>query len=219
MILLDPLTRIAGIRHGFFTRAGGVSEGIYASKNCGFGSGDTAANVARNRARCIVELASGSATLVTAYQIHSAEAVTVTAPWPADASPRADALVTDRPGIALGILTADCAAVLMCDPQAGVVGAAHAGWKGAQSGVLESTVAAMAELGAEAPRIVAAIGPCIAQQSYEVGPEFRARFVAANRANDAFFAAGGRAGHAQFDLRGYVVGTPPASPLFFLSFR
>lgn len=205
MILADCLKGLAQIRHGFFTRVGGVSEGIYAGKNCGFGSGDNPDNVARNRVRCIAEMTDGIAALVTANQVHSADALVVDAPWQPEDFPRADAMVTDRTNIALGILTADCAPVLFADPQAMVVGGAHAGWKGALGGVLEATIAAMASLGAEPRRIVAAVGPCIAQASYEVGPEFRDRFVAADPENRRFFRDGARPDHPHFDLSGYVV--------------
>jgi hypothetical protein len=204
MIALDGLDGLPGIRHGFFTRVGGVSEGIYDSKNCGFGSNDARENVARNRARCLAELDAGGPALLTAFQIHSAEAVTASAPWSPGDAPRADAMVTDRPGLALGILTADCAPVLFCDAQAGVIGAAHAGWKGALGGVLEATVGAMADLGAAPSRMVAGIGPHIGQASYEVGPEFVDRFAAADPANRGFFAASPREGHALFDLGGYI---------------
>ena len=205
MILLDSLNGLANIRHGFFTRVGGISDGIYAGKNCGFGSGDDPDNVARNRARCIAEMADGVAALVTAYQVHSSAAAVVEAPWQPKDAPQVDGLVTDRPNIALGILTADCAPILFADSEAGVIGAAHAGWKGASGGILEATVLAMESLGAAARRIVAAVGPCIAQASYEVGPEFRDRFLAQDRANDRFFQAGRRPGHPHFDLKGYVV--------------
>jgi len=204
MILLDSLSGLASIRHGFFTRAGGVSDGIYAGKNCGFGSGDDPDKVSRNRARCIAEMTNGGAALVTAYQTHSAEALVVDAPWRPEESPRVDAMATNRPDIALGILTADCAPVLFADPQAMVIGGAHAGWKGAVGGVLEATIEAMASLGAEPHRIVAAVGPCIAQASYEVGPEFRDRFLADDRGNDRFFRDGERPDHPYFDLGGYV---------------
>ena len=204
MILLDSLCGLGTVRHGFFTRIGGVSEGLYAAKNCGFGSGDNPDNVARNRARCIAGLTDGGAALVTAYQVHSAEAAVVDAPWrPADA-PRVDGMATTRANIALGILTADCAPVLFADPGVPVIGAAHAGWKGAIGGVLESTVSAMVSLGAELERIVAAVGPCIAQASYEVGPEFRDRFVEDDPANSRFFRDGERPDHPHFDLKGYV---------------
>ena len=204
MIVHESLNRDAAVRHGFFTRVGGVSDGLYAAKNCGFGSDDSRENVARNRARCIAELANGGAALVTAYQTHSADAVIVEAPWPPEQAPRADAMATDRPNIALGILTADCAPVLFCDPYAGVIGAAHAGWKGAHSGVLEATVNAMVSLGAKPSHVRASIGPCIAQSSYEVGPEFRDRFLAADPGTDRFFAPGDRPDHPRFDLKGYV---------------
>ena len=204
MIVLDSLDRVAGIRHGFFTRRGGVSDGLYASKNCGFGSRDARENVARNRARCLAELDAGGPALVTVAQVHSPAVVTVTAPWVPEEAPQADAMVTDRSDLALGILTADCAPVLFCDPQAGVVGAAHAGWKGALSGVLEGTLMAMGRLGAVRGRTLAAIGPHIGRPSYEVGPEFVDLFTEADSGNCRFFAAGDRHDHAVFDLGGYV---------------
>ncbi|NNG05332.1 MAG: peptidoglycan editing factor PgeF [Inquilinus sp.] len=204
MIQLSSLVGLKGVRHGFFTRIGGVSAGLYDSKNCGFGSGDDADNVARNRARCVAEMAEGSARLVTAFQIHSAETLIVEQPWRREDSPSVDALVTAMPGIAVGVLTADCAPVLLCDGENGVVGAAHAGWKGAIGGILESAVAAMEELGASRPSIRAAVGPCIAQSSYEVGPEFLKRFVTEDADNAAFFRDGERPDHPHFDLKGYV---------------
>ena len=204
MIVLGSLARLRSVRHGFFSRIGGVSEGIYAAKNCGFGSGDNPNNVARNRARCIAEMADGGAALVTAYQIHSAQALIVDAPWQPEDAPKVDAMATNRPSIALGILTADCAPVLFGDGAARVIGAAHAGWKGAIGGVLEATVQAMVSLGAAPRRIVAAVGPCIAQPSYEVGPEFRDRFLGVDPANDRFFQDGERPDHPRFDLKGYV---------------
>lgn len=204
MITLGILNDVAGLRHGFFTRQGGVSDGIYASKNCGFGSGDAAANVARNRDRCLDQLDAGAQAVLTVFQTHSPDVVAVERPWSPEDAPRADALVTDRPGIALGILTADCAPVLFCDPSAQVIGAAHAGWKGALGGVLEATVQAMIGLGADRGRILAAIGPRIALASYEVGAEFRERFLAADPANDAWFRPGALPEKFQFDLGGYV---------------
>lgn len=204
MIVLGSLARLRSVRHGFFSRIGGVSEGIYAAKNCGFGSGDKPDNVARNRARCIAEMADGGAALVTANQIHSAKALIVDAPWQPEGSPKADAMATKRPNIALGILTADCAPVLFGDGEAGVIGAAHAGWKGALGGVLEATVEAMVSLGAAPRRIVAAVGPCIAQASYEVGPEFRDRFLNVELANARFFKDGERPDHPRFDLKAYI---------------
>ncbi len=204
MIVLDSLARLPAIRHGFFSRIGGVSDGIYAAKNCGFGSGDKPDNVARNRARCIAEMADSAAALVTAYQVHSDRVKIVDVPWQPGDAPKVDAIVTDRPNIALGILTADCAPVLFADPEAAVIGGAHAGWKGAIGGVLHATVDAMVSLGAARHRIVAAVGPCIAQASYEVGPEFRERFLTADPTNDRFFRDGTRPDHPHFDLKGYI---------------
>jgi len=188
--------------HGFLGRTGGVSTGLYASLNVGLGSGDDPEAVRENRARALAAVAPG-ARLVTLHQLHSATAV-IAGDWPDAARPHADALVTDRPGLALGILTADCAPILFEDRAARVIGAAHAGWKGALGGVIEATVAAMEGLGARRSRIAAAIGPCIAQASYEVGEGFRARFLADDPANDRFFAAG-RPGHAMFDLEAYCL--------------
>jgi YfiH family protein len=193
---------LAGAPHGFCGRRGGVSSGVCAGLNVGWGSGDDPAATAENRARAVAAVLPG-ARLVCAYQIHSALAVTVTEPWADDARPQADALVTDRPGLLLGILTADCAPVLFHDPRAGVVGAAHAGWKGALHGVTDATLAAMEALGAQRADIAAVVGPCIAQKSYEVDEGFEARFVQADPVNARFFRAG-RAGHAWFDLEGYV---------------
>ena len=197
------------IHHGFLGRRGGVSTGIHAGLNVGWGSDDEREAIAENRRRAVEAVLPGAA-LVTVHQIHSPDVVTVTAPWPDPGSspgqaarPQADALVTNRPGLLLGILTADCAPVLLADAQAGVIGAAHAGWKGALAGVCEATVAAMEALGARRERIAAAIGPCIAQASYEVDDDFEARFVVAETFNARFFRMG-REGHAQFDLEGYV---------------
>ncbi|MEA2779714.1 MAG: purine-nucleoside/S-methyl-5-thioadenosine phosphorylase / adenosine deaminase [Rhodospirillaceae bacterium] len=205
MIIAHALAQSPRIRHGFFGRTGGVSEGIYASLNCGFGSGDDPDRVAENRARAARHAAVDPASLVTVYQTHSPQVCLVERPWQRDAAPKVDAMVTTRPGIALGILTADCAPVLFADAEAGVVGAAHAGWRGAFDGVIEATVTEMGRQGADPARIAASIGPCIAQTSYEVGPEFRARFVAADDANARFFVASAqRPAHFQFDLPGYV---------------
>ena len=204
MISLAALNDAAGIRHAFFTREGGVSAGLYSSLNCGFGSGDAAEKVAENRARAMAALDLAPDRLVTCHQVHSPDVVTVAAPWRREDNPRADALVTNRRGIALGILTADCVPVLFADADAGVIGAAHAGWKGALGGVVAATVAAMARLGAAPGRMRAAIGPCIAQRSYEVGPEFPARFLAEDADNGDFFAPARRAGHFMFDIAGYV---------------
>jgi YfiH family protein len=179
------LSALPGIAHGFFGRTGGVSTGIFASLHCGFtrlgGETDGWGAVVENRRR--VAAALGGAEIVTLSQVHSPKVVTVTAPWALDKSPQADAMVTAKPGIALGILTADCAPVLFADADARVIGAAHAGWKGAFGGVLEATLTAMEALGARRDRIAAAIGPCIGQANYEVGPEFFDRFVAADAQN------------------------------------
>lgn len=201
---LQPLTAasLGTVRHGFFTRRGGVSEGPFASLNCSVFGRDDRALVMENRARAATHLGVDLAALVGLRQVHGREAVTVTAPWPAEAAPAADALVTDRPGIALGIVTGDCAPVLFADAAAGVIGAAHAGWRGAVAGVLESTVAAMLRLGAARARIVAVVGPCIAQASYEVGADVREALHAAGDDTAALFAPGRRSGHWQFDLPG-----------------
>jgi YfiH family protein len=199
------LSQSAHIRHGFYGRQGGVSDGVYASLNCGPGSGDLRERVVENRRRALENLSGGShAKLVTLYQVHSAQAVTVTAPWEIGGAPEADAVATNVPGIALGILTADCAPVLLADPEARIIGAAHAGWKGAEAGIIESVVAAMEGLGASRARILAAIGPAISQANYEVGPEFVSRFLARDSTNAVFFAPSMRAGHSQFDLEAYV---------------
>jgi YfiH family protein len=195
---------LPGIRHGFFTREGGVSAGLYASLNCGFGPKDETAHVAENRARAMKSLRLASTALATAKQVHGTETVVVEKPWPEDQAPRADALVTRMPGLALGILSADCAPILFADAEAGIIGAAHAGWRGALKGVIESTVAAMEDLGASAPRISAAIGPCITRASYEVGPEFPAPFLAQDPGNAVFFAPSPKAEHFLFDLPGYA---------------
>jgi YfiH family protein len=194
---------LAGIPHGFLGREGGVSAGIHAGLNVGLGSDDDREAIHENRRRAVAAVAPGHA-LVTLHQVHSADAVVATAPWPDDARPHADAVVTDRPGLLLGILTADCVPVLFADPQAGVIGAAHAGWKGALGGVTDAAVAAMEGLGAARERIVAAIGPAIARASYEVDEGFFRRFLEADPANERFFAAGVRPGRHQFDIEAYV---------------
>ncbi len=190
---------LGGIPHGFMTRRGGVSTGAVASLNCGFGADDDREAVAENRRRAAEAVLPGAA-LVGVFQIHSPDVVTVREPWSDADRPRADALVTDRPGILLAILTADCAPVLFTDREAGVIGAAHAGWRGAHGGVIANTVAAMEALGAKAERIAAAVGPCIAQGSYEVTDDFQQQFAE----DEGCFFAPGRAGHRQFDLPGYV---------------
>lgn len=204
MITVDCLSRADDIAHAFFTRAGGVSEGIYASLNCGLGSNDDRAAVTRNRARAMEMLDRAPESLVTAYQVHGVDVATVREPWRPGEAPKVDAMVTDRPGVTLGILTADCAPVLFADHDAGVVGAAHAGWRGALAGVTRTTVERMEALGARRDRIAAAVGPCIGLASYEVGPEFRERFVAESGENAGFFIQAERAGHWRFDLAGFL---------------
>ncbi|HEU0216937.1 MAG TPA: peptidoglycan editing factor PgeF [Stellaceae bacterium] len=204
MITLDILDDGGAVRHAFFTREGGVSEGLFASLNCGYGSGDDPQNVGRNRAIAARRLGLAEDRLVTCYQIHSADVLNVEQPWRREEAPRADGMVTNRPGIALGVLAADCAPVLFADAEARVIGAAHGGWRGALGGVLEATVAAMTALGAVPARIRAGIGPCISQQSYEVGPEFPGRFAESDRDSGNFFVPAQRAGHFRFDLPGYI---------------
>ncbi len=193
-----------GIRHAFFTRQGGVSGGLFASLNCGFGSGDDPHKVAKNREIAAAQLGVAPARLVSCHQVHGTQTITVEEAWRREHNPRADAMVTTVPGIALGILAADCAPVLFADAEARVIGAAHGGWRGALAGVMEATVAAMAALGASAERIRAGIGPCIAQPSYEVGPEFAQAFAAGDQGSGSFFKPGARAGHFLFDLPGYI---------------
>ncbi len=204
MITVSALNGVQRIRHGFFTREGGVSEGIYQSLNCGFGSGDDPERVAANRAMAMEQLDLPPKALVTVQQRHTADVVVVGEDWNAAEPPVADAMVTNRPGVALGILTADCAPVLMVDPRSSVIGAIHAGWRGALGGVLENTLAAMVKLGAKPSRVIAAVGPCIAQRSYEVGPEFPAPFLVEDPANHFFFVPSAREGRFQFDLPGYI---------------
>lgn len=205
MIEVDALSVMDGIRHGFFTREGGVSEGVYGSLNCGFGSSDNREAVAENRARAARRLGASPDALVTGYQIHSPDVATVTVPWSAADSPKVDGLVTRTRGVLLGVLAADCTPVLFADPKSGVVGTAHAGWGGARGGVLEATVKAMTEIGATPENITAAIGPTIGPDSYEVGPEFPARFTDVDPAAAGYFRAAERPGHFMFDLPGYVM--------------
>ena len=200
----EALSELPGVRHGFFGRRGGVSGGLFASLNCGFGSGDEAAAVAENRARAAGRLELEGKRLVTAYQTHSSEVALVERPWTREDAPRVDAMAARTPGIALGILTADCAPVLLADSEAGVIGAAHAGWRGALDGVLEAVVAAMTGLGARREAMVAAVGPAIGQDSYEVGPEFPAPFLEQDPDNAGHFRPAPREGHFHFDLTGYV---------------
>ena len=205
MITAQELARTAGVRHAFFTRQGGVSEGVYASLNCGFGSNDDPGRVAENRARVTARLGLAAETLVTAYQVHSAEVVSVAESWPPARAPKADGMVTRTRGLALGILTADCVPVLLVDAAAGVIGAAHAGWRGAIGGILEATARAMERLGARLSATVAVVGPCIHQSSYEVGADLRDAVLAADREGDDLFRTGARSGKYQFDLPGFIV--------------
>jgi YfiH family protein len=193
---------LSGVAHGFLGRRGGVSEGEMWGLNVGYGSGDHPERIAENRKR-VIEAVLPGATLATVHQVHSATAVPVEHAWPQDERPHADALVTDRPGLLLGVLTADCAPVLFADLETRVIGAAHAGWRGAVAGVTDQTIAAMERLGARRDRIEAAVGPCIAQRSYEVEETFRSQFLEQGDGNDRFFVTG-RQGKPHFDLPGYV---------------
>jgi YfiH family protein len=223
-----------GIRHGFFTREGGVSTGLFASLNCGWGSGDAPDHVSENRARAMTALGLSGDSLVTCNQVHGTEVVVVERLWTRAEIPRADAMVTRMSGVALGILAADCTPVLFADPVARVIGAAHAGWRGALNGVLEATVAAMRDLGAVPDRVRAGVGPSIAQASYEVGPEFPAPFLARDVANAAYFVPAAAADKFRFDLSRYVTarlgrlglaavahtgGDTAAEPELFFSYR
>jgi len=206
MTFTSPLlSAIPGLRHAFFTRDGGVSEGIYAGLNGGLGSNDDPAHVAENRRRMAAEMGVDPLHFLTAYQVHSPDVAVATAPWNGASRPRVDAMVTKVEGLALGVTTADCGPVLFADPKARVIGAAHAGWKGAFTGVLENTVAAMEALGASRERIVAVLGPSIGPDNYEVGPEFVARFVEADAGNHRYFRPSKSAGHSMFDLNQYTV--------------
>jgi polyphenol oxidase len=211
LITSEALTDASRVRHGFFTRQGGVSGEPYTSLNCGLGSGDAPENVRENRSRAMERLGLASDALRTVFQVHSSRVVTIESAHPAGPRFEVDALVTRIPGIALGVVTADCAPVLFADDEAGVIGAAHAGWRGAQGGVVEATVAAMVVLGARRSRIVAAVGPCIQRQSYEVGPEFRQSFVAHEPATARLFEPAVRPGHHLFDLSAYVAGRAAAA--------
>jgi YfiH family protein len=201
-VLTSPQLDLPGVRHAFFTRRGGVSTGIYESLNVGLGSNDDPAAVHENRRRAAAHF--GADGVVTLYQVHSADALAADGPWRSEA-PRADALATARPGLVCGALAADCAPVLLADPQARVVAAAHAGWRGALDGVVESAVARMESLGARRERIRAAVGPCIGPRSYEVGLEFLDRFAAQDPDHEAFFAPGASPEKRMFDLPGFVL--------------
>jgi YfiH family protein len=212
-ITADCFAEIGGLAHGFFTREGGVSGGIYNSLNCGAGSRDAPQSVAENRRRVAQALGAAKQRLLTCHQIHSADALVVTEPWEMGKNPKADGMVTKVPGIILGALAADCAPVLFADPDARVVGAAHAGWKGALTGVLEATITAMESLGARRQNIRAALGPCIGPEAYEVGPEFEARFLEADLENARFFRRPSAGARPYFDLPGYVLNRLAAAGL------
>jgi polyphenol oxidase len=198
------LSAVPGLRHAFFSREGGVSEGIYAGLNGGVGSDDNPAHVAENRRRMAAALQVSAEQFLTVFQIHSPEVVVASEPWDTASRPKADAIVTRTEGLAIGVTAADCGPILFADAGARVIGAAHAGWKGALTGVVESTVDAMEKLGAERANIVAAIGPLIRQPSYEVGPEFVERFENADAGNSRYFLPSTREGHAMFDLAGFI---------------
>ena len=198
------LSAVPGLRHAFFSREGGVSDGIYAGLNGGIGSNDHPANVAENRRRMAEQMGVTAERFLTLFQVHSPDVVMASAPWDTSSRPRADAIVTRTEGLAIGVTAADCGPILFVDPKARVIGAAHAGWKGALTGIVESTVEAMEKLGAERAGIVAAIGPLIRQDSYEVGNEFVERFVDADAENALFFIPAAREGHAMFDLAGFI---------------
>ena len=201
----DERLALPGISHGFFTRGGGVSSGIYASLNCGIGSNDDRGFVMENRARVATAIGALPEKLATPYQVHSTIAVTVDEVWAPGSGPKADALVTNRPGIALGVGTADCGPLLLADAEAGVIGAAHSGWRGALAGVGEACVVAMERLGARRERVAAVLGPTISQANYEVGVDVRDRFIADHPGNARFFAPSPRADHFLFDLPGAIV--------------
>jgi len=203
MIAADALA-LDGISHGFFTRQGGHSMGIFDSLNCGMGSGDDKDTVTRNRAVVAEKLGVAPDRLLSAWQIHSSDAAIVSGPWEGEERPRVDALVTKTPGVALGVLTADCGPVLFADPHAKVIGAAHAGWKGALTGVTTRTLAVMEEQGADRANVTAVLGPMISKAAYEVGPEFPARFTDADPASARYFTPSPRAGHFMFDLPAYL---------------
>jgi YfiH family protein len=200
----DVLSAVPGLRHAFFTREGGVSDGIYGGLNGGLGSSDVPAKVLENRRRMAEHMGVAPENFLSLHQIHSPDVVVATGPWDSPARPKADAIVTRTEQLAIGVTTADCGPVLFVDPAHRVIGAAHAGWKGALTGVLEATLDAMEELGAERGQIVAAIGPMIRQPSYEVGAEFVERFLAADAGHAVFFLPSVRAGHAMFDLAGFI---------------
>ena len=204
LIHSGELAALPGIRHAFFTREGGVSAGLYASLNGGIGSNDERASVMENRKRMAARLGVEAAHLLSVWQIHSPDVIIAKTAWDYDQRPKADAIVTSAPGLAIAVSTADCGPVLFADAKAGVIGAAHAGWKGAIGGVLEATVAAMEKLGASRGAVSAAMGPMLSQENYEVGPEFVAKFCGEDASNSAFFKPAARETHAMFDLPGFI---------------
>lgn len=204
MLTSDLLSDFKTIRHGFFTREGGVSSGLYASLNCGFGSSDEFPSVAENRRRVAERLSAEAGVPITPKQTHSANVVTATSPWPPKEPPDGDAVVTTVPGLTIGVLTADCAPVLLADADGGVVGAAHCGWRGALAGIVENTLAQMEALGADRHRIRAVVGPTISPDAYEVGPEFLDQFLAEGEDNRTYFSDGKRPDHPMFDLPRFV---------------
>jgi YfiH family protein len=204
MLSSSLLAAVPGLRHAFFTREGGVSDGVYAGLNGGLGSNDDPERVRENRRRMAEHMGVGPEQLVSVHQVHSPDAVVATAPRQGVGRPKADAIVTASPGLAISVTAADCGPVLLVDPNARVIGAAHAGWKGALTGIVESTIQAMEKLRAERGRMIAAIGPLIRQQSYEVGGEFVERFLDADAENAMYFIPSNRNGHAMFDLAGFI---------------
>jgi YfiH family protein len=198
------LSAIPGLRHAFFTRDGGVSDGIYAGLNGGLGSNDDPRKVMENRRRMAEQMGVAPDHFLSVHQVHSPDAVVASGPWEGASRPRADAIVTRTEGIAIGVTAADCGPILLVDPNARVIGAAHAGWKGALTGILESTIDAMEKLGAERGGMVAAIGPLIRQHSYEVGGEFVERFIDTDAGNALFFLPSTRERHSMFDLAGFI---------------
>ncbi|WP_102866957.1 peptidoglycan editing factor PgeF [Pseudovibrio exalbescens] len=218
MIQAPELATMPGLRHGFFTRENGVSSGLYKSLNVGLGSKDDRKNVLINRQRVAQAMGVAPDHLVTSYQVHSPDVMVVTGPVPDDERQEADALVTNRPGIAIGILTADCGPILFADAKAGVIGAAHAGWRGAYAGVLKNTISAMEGLGARRESITAVLGPTINQPAYEVGPEFKDQFLAMSADFERYFTPSVREAHAQFDLPAFILDQLAAEEVASVSF-
>lgn len=203
MIASDVLKGLDGIRHGFFTREGGVSTGLYTSLNCGYGSGDAQQNVRENRHRVPAILGAPQCAPLTVRQVHSNKVIVAEAPWTPDDAPEGDAIVTSMRGLPIGVLTADCTPILFCDPQAGLAGAAHAGWRGAKAGIIDNVIETMESLGAKRKQIYAAVGPAISTSAYEVGRDFEAAFIEDDAINEMFFSEAGASGKPHFDLPSY----------------